>query len=108
MTEIHPAQLALSDLHALFSFESDRRNKNKQVLKKLEFYYTLAGLIKRSGWIELERAIQARKDRLQADQDAERAGDEKTQPLLVEDDVPVRRIGVAEETGDTGGKIVEL
>jgi hypothetical protein len=110
LTEPHQARLVISDLYSLFSSvnPSAGSNKDKQVLKKLEFYYVLAGLTGRIGWMELERVISVRIERLRdargesieegEDEEKEREG------LIFQAEEPVRRIGDPVATS----KIVEL
>ncbi|KAG7528527.1 hypothetical protein FFLO_06083 [Filobasidium floriforme] len=110
VTEPHPVRLVISDLYSLFSsaHSSTESIRDKQVLKKLEFYYVLAGLIGRTGWMELERVISVRIERLREargesieegeDEEKEREG------FIVQAEEPVRRIGDPVATS----KIVEL
>jgi hypothetical protein len=78
------------------------------VLKKLEFYYVLAGLIGRMGWMELERVISFRMEQLRAARDESKEEGETEEKerdsLVIQDDQPVRRLGDPVATS----KIVEL
>jgi hypothetical protein len=85
-----------------------RSNKDKQVLKKLEFYYVLAGLIGRTGWMELERVISVRVEELRAargeSKEEGETEEKEREGLIVHAEEPVRRIGDPVATS----KIVEL
>ena len=78
------------------------------MLKKLEFYYVLAGLIGRMGWMELERVISFRMEQLRAARDESKEEGETEEKerdsLVIQDDQPVRRLGDPVATS----KIVEL
>lgn len=110
LTETHPVRLVISDLYSLFSsaHPSAGSNKDKQVLKKLEFYCVLAGLIGRTGWMELERGISVRIERLrEARGESKEEGETEEndrESLVIQDEEPVRRI----EDPVATSKIVEL
>jgi hypothetical protein len=102
--------LVISDLYSLFSpaHPSAGSNKDKQVLKKLEFYYVLAGLIGRTGWMELERVVSVRIEKLRAargeSKEEGETGEKERESLVIQDEAPVRRLGDPVATS----KIVEL
>jgi hypothetical protein len=78
------------------------------VLKKLEFYHVLAGLIGRTGWMELERVISVRVEKLKAargeSKEEGETGEKERESLVIQDEAPVRRLGDPVATS----KIVEL
>ena len=109
LAETLATRLVISDLYALFSSSSHGSSKDKQVLKKLGFYYVLAGQIGRNGWLDLERIVMSRMEQLRVEDGGEEGGNEKEEALLIDDVAPVRRIGDGSIPDTTKqSKIVEI
>jgi len=110
VSDSHPVLLAISDLAALFASHTHPTAKEKAIRKKLEFYYVLAGSVRRVDWVALEGLVQSRLEALRGDDDEEEEDDEPIQhkqmenPLMLQADVPTPvRSGVS-----AGPKIEEL
>ena len=109
LAEPHASRLVISDLYALFSSSSHGSSKDKQVLKKLGFYYVLAGQIGRNGWLDLERIVMSRIEQLQVEDGRKEEANEKEEALLIDDVAPVRRVGDGSIPDTTKhSKIVEI
>lgn len=70
-TEPPRIHLVLADLYHLFT-----RPKVGHVAKKLVFYSVALGQVDRQAWLTIERALEKEVEKLGAEEDPDKAGDE--------------------------------